>query len=371
MRAKPFNGDQLRYSIVCTKCGRGQGDLAFRCSSCNSILEVRYDYSGLRVPKGFRSMRVSNSKYVPFFPVSGLMRRGGEGGTPLERRRFGSIDVLMKLETENPTRSFKDRGSAVEIAKAIELEVGDVCCASTGNMGISIARYSLLAGMRCTIFIGKGASARKKARIKGYGSRIVEVDGDFNTSLRMAERFSRKTGAMLCGDYHYRKEGQKSVVLEIIEQMKYDVPDFIFLPVGNATLLSGMYKGLREFRMASLIRRFPRLVAVQSEGCAPLIRAYNSGRRLAYVKPRTIADAIEVGYPTFGAEGIKALKGTRGVGVAVSDAELRIAMRRLKEMGIGAEAGGAAGFAGFAKLYADRGRIFRGKKVAVVVSGNN
>ena len=259
----------------------------------------------------------------------------------------------------------------MEINRAIELNAGMLCCASTGNMGISVAHYAGIAGIACTIFLSYDANADKVAKIKKTGAKIVMVNGDFNKALESAEAFARKTGAFVCGDYHYRKEGQKSVIFELMSQLHYHVPDFIFVPVGNATLLSAMYKGLTEFRRFSLIKRFPRLVAVQSEGCDPLVRAYNSNTKVKYVKPHTIADAIAVGFPTFGFEGIRALRSTNGIGLSVTEQEIKNAAIELGSFGIKAEAGGAAGLAGFKKAYSSKKSIFKNKKIIVLVTGNN
>ena len=335
----------MKYELVCTRCGNVERDGAFRCGRCNAVLEVKIDYSSVKLGKRFAGERPRNSKYLPLFPINGFHIRSDEGGTPMIMRRIGSDGIMLKLESENPTGSFKDRGSSVEINKAIELGAESVCCASTGNMGISVARYARLAGIRATIFVSRDANARKMAMIKKHKARLVEVDGDFNASIRKAEKFAGSTGAFVCGDYHFRKEGQKSVLFEIMDQLRHRVPDFIFLPVGNATLLAAMYKALSEYRRFKLIRAMPRLVAVQSDRCDPLVNAYNSGKNLEYTMPRTAADAIAVGYPTFGLEGINALRKTRGIALKVSEDRMKDSVIMLGEIGIDSEMGGAAGFA--------------------------
>ncbi len=361
----------MKYKVACTKCRHIEPDNASKCSRCNSILEVHFDYSTLSLGKNFRKQKIGQSKYIDFFPIDKFEIDGGSFGTPLKSMRYKSKEIMLKIETKNPTRSFKDRGSAVELSKAVELGFRDVCCASTGNMGISVARYSKLAGINATIFISKDANKKKIEIIKSHGARIIKVDGDFNKAIETAERFSKDNKSMLCGDYHYRKEGQKSIIFEVIEQLKYKTPDFIFMPVGSATLLSATYKGLREFRMLSMINKYPKLVASQSDMCNPLIKAYESSSRIKYVKPMTSADAIAVGYPIFGSQGLDALKKTRGMGVSVSEDEIRNAVIMLKRMGIGSEPGGAAGFAGFAKLYERNREIFDRKSVVIIITGNN
>ncbi len=365
----------MEYVLRCTGCSLTARDYAsFRCKRCGSVLEVSYDYSTLVLPAGFRGERIGSRKYLPFLPVRSLSASLGEGGTALACKRipkYKGVNLFFKTETENPTRSFKDRGSAVEITRALELGFDRIICASTGNMGMSLAHYAKHAGIRATVFINRSGNPEKIRRIRGFGAEIKAVKGDFNESLREAEAYASSSSAFLCGDYHYRKEGQKTVAYEIAEQLRYEVPDFIFLPVGNATLLSALYKGLKEYMMLSLIDRLPRIVAVQSSGCDPLVKAYNRKEKIGYVKPSTVADAIAVGYPTFGTEGITALSETKGYAVRVPDEGIIKSMRHLESLGIYTEAGGAAAFAGFRDMYEGSKRVFNGKTVVVLVTGNN
>ena len=365
----------MDYRLRCSRCASYSRDnTRFRCRSCGSVLEVEYNYRSLALPGNFRSMRISNGKYVPFFPVESLRAGLGEGGTQLLQRHMRitkGIKLYLKMETKNPTRSFKDRGSSVEITKALDFGFDRVVCASTGNMGMSIAHYAKAMGIGATIFISANANKAKVAKIRKYGARVVRVDKDFNEALRKAEAFALSESAFVCGDYHFRKEGQKTVIYEILEQMRYDVPDFIFVPVGNATLLSAIHKGLMEFRMLGWIDRLPRIIAVQSEGCDPLVRAYGRKSRISYMVPNTVADAIAVGYPTFGTQGLMALRDTRGDAIRVPDHKITEAVRLLGKEGIFAETGGAAGFAGLLEMRGWKGRLLEGKKVVVVVTGNN
>ncbi len=372
--------DFMEYKLVCTKCGAeyDRKSPAFRCVKCASILEVEYYYDGFRLPKGFRRRKPSQKKYVPLLPLSRLSATMGEGGSELVaadglRRIIGqSVRLYLKVETENPTHTFKDRGSAVEISKAMELGYREICCASTGNMGLSLAKYARAHRIKCTVFISKDGNPKKIAKIRAQRARLVKVDGDFNDALLQAERFATRRGAFLCGDYHYRKEGQKCVVYEIMEQVGRRAPDYIFVQVGNATLLAAVYKGLVEFKKFGLIGKMPRLVAVQSDQCAPLVTAYKASRQVRYVRPATAADAIAVGFPTFGFEGLEAVKGTNGCAVSVDDSEIYRAMGLLKEsMGIGAELGGATGLAGFLKMNAEKPSAFKGRTAVVIVTGNN
>ncbi len=366
----------MDYRLVCTSCGekydRDSG--RFRCS-CGGILEVKYDYSTLRLPKRFREETPSHQKYLPLFPVKKLVSLGEGGSDLIKAKSIGwplkNVDLFLKIETENPTRTFKDRGSSVEIAKAKELGFGHVCCASTGNMGLSLAAYAKRAGMECTVFISRSGNRKKIEKIRKAGAKLVLVNGDFNKCLSAAEQFARRRNVFVCGDYHYRKEGQKSVGFEIIDQLGR-VPDYIFVQAGNATLLAAIFKALDEYKRIGFIKRLPRLVAVQSMQCDPLIRAFKKKREIKYVAPETEADAIAVGFPTFGFEGLNALRKTGGDAIAVHDRSILWTSQKLaKHMGIKSELGGAAGLAGFLEIYGDDMKRFDGKTVVAIITGNN
>ena len=163
-------GGLMKYKVICTGCKHIEPDNASRCSRCNSILEVQFDYSSLKLKEGFRRQRINQYKYIDFLPIDRFEINEGNCGTPLKAKKYRSKKIMLKIETKNPTHSFKDRGSAVELSKAIELGFRDVCCASTGNMGISIARYSKLAGINATIFISKDANKEKIEIIKSHGA---------------------------------------------------------------------------------------------------------------------------------------------------------------------------------------------------------
>lgn len=362
----------MNYSLVCTKCGHIEGDTSFRCAKCNGILEVKYKYTR---PVGsiFKNSKKGITRYINLLPLNRLITLG-EGGTPISKLNYGAmpkVEVLLKLEMGNPTKTFKDRGSAVELSKAVELGVKRVCCASTGNMGLSVAYYARRFGIKADIFIGKKANKAKIRKIKHQGARIRYVNGDFNKALKNAESFANETGAFVCGDYHFRKEGQKTVAYEISDQTNGNMPDYIFIPVGNGTLFSGVYKGFRELRNYRIISKIPKMVAVQSEKCNPVARAYENNKKIRYMKPETEADAIAVGYPTFGFETLGAINKTNGMAISVSENEIKGAVRLLERYKIYAELGGGTGLAGFLKLYNENKNRFNKKRVIIVITGNN
>jgi threonine synthase len=350
----------MDYKLICLQCSEeyASGYDEQVCSSCGGILDVAYTRSipRIRKPGDFWDYEVALPKC--------RYRHYDVGSTRLIKS--SSKNIFLKLEIENPTKSFKDRGSIVEVSKAIEYGKDEMAVASTGNMAYSIAYYAKIAGLKVKAFISTGANRDKIRDIRSEGDASMDfVDGDFTKAQRLAIRYAKKTGAFLAGDYCYRKEGQKTVAYEIIEQMPGVT--HIVVPVGNATLISGMFKGLKEMKKAGKLRKLPALIAVQSKASDPLVRAFKSNRQVRYVEPKTKADAIAVGFPTFGDQALAALKETRGDAIAVSDAEMEKEQKRFFDSyGLVAELAGVAGLAAIRKM-----RLGRNDKVVSVISGGN
>ncbi|UCG95899.1 MAG: threonine synthase [archaeon] len=337
----------------------------FWCPDCGGSLAVHYKIGEIRekLDRKFRKAKPSHWKYWMFYPIpKRKIVTMGEGGTPIVKDRKKD-DWFFKIEGENPTGSFKDRGSTVEISHARHLGVKRVVCASTGNMGASVSAYSARAGIKTTIYVPRGSTIIKKEQIKDYGARIVRVNGDYTDALEKTQKLWEKRGIYLTGDYLYRQEGQKSVIFEAIDQMGC-TPKYVVLPVGMGNLCYATYKGLREMKMVGLINRMPRIVAVQSYHCSTVAEAFLKGGRIPEVDdPETIASAICCGRPNYGEEALHALRDTRGKAATVTDKEILEARDELAEQGIFAEASGAASYAGAKKLR------LRGK-VLMVVTGH-
>lgn len=350
----------MNYTLVCTGCGCRYGSDYDRqiCESCDGILDVVYS-GAVRIGRPSRFWDMEG-----VFPDSNY-RHLDVGWTRLSKStEFDNL--LLKYEFDNPTGSFKDRGSVVEIAKAKEFGYHEVTCASTGNMAYSVAYYSKIYGIRSVIFISKDANRDKIRNIRSTNnSRIVRVDGDFTDAQAAAIRYSDRTGSFLTGDYCYRKEGQKSMAYEIMHSSR-GIEDII-VPIGNATLFSGFFRGLLEMRKMGRIGDMPRLIGVEAAGCAPIADALDESRDARYVRPRTDADAIAVGMPTFWRQAVEAIRATGGKVVRVTDAEMRKEQRDFYiSNGLIVELGGIASLAAFRKLGADRGR-----RTVAILSGKN
>lgn len=229
----------------------------------------------------------------------------------------------------------------------VEKGFGKAIVASTGNMGASIAAYSAAAGIRCRVLVPRDANQFKMRQILSYGARAERIRKGYSDVIEHAERIAEKKGYFLLGDYLYRREGTKSIGLEISEQMK---ADYVFLPVGNGILISALWKGVREANLLGLSKARPRLVGIQAKGCCPVFRAWKFGKLEKIRNPRTIADAIECDFPLDGLNALKSLKESGGFADIVSDKELLKARDMLAKMeGLSVEPSAAAGLAGLLK----------------------
>lgn len=355
--------------IVCPVC-RKEYPLkkpVYRCR-CGGNLEIIFDYKKLKKIH-FSERPFNHARYREFYPVERLVSLQ-EGGTPLVRSK--NLESLLgmkftlwfKNEFLNPTGSFKDRGSSVEIGKALEQGVNKVICASTGNMGASVAAYSGRAQLNCSVIVPQHTNKTKIFQIISYGARVIKIAGDYTRAASLAEKSLGK--AFLLGDYLYRREGTKSIGFELAEQGDFDS---IVCPIGNGNLISAVWKAFNEFKTVRRVKKLPKLIGVQAKGCSPVVTAFKEGGEIKPVKfPSTIASAIECGSPLDGYKALRALKESKGFCEEVTDKEIMKARSLLaRNEGIFAEPAGAAPLAAVIKA---RERIERGSNVVCIVGGH-
>jgi len=329
--------------------------LVYRCD-CGGGLEIVYDYTKLKKLiswKKLRSRPFNHWRYEEFYPMLKDKVSLGEGGTPLVRS-VKSSKIFFKLEGCNPTGSFKDRGSTLEISHAISYSPKKVICASTGNMGASVSAYCARAGLKCQIYLPSLAAGEKIEQIKSYGSQVTPVKGDYTLAMNMAyDAFENERG-FLVGDYAFRGEGEKSVGYEIVDQMLFEsekLPSNIVVPIGNGTLISSIWKGLKEMKKVGLISKLPRMIGVQAKGCNPIEVAFIRGNVIKKQIPHTIAGAVACGDPLDAVPALRALEESSGTCVSVSDKELIKARRLLAyTQGIDSEPSGALSYAALDKV---------------------
>ncbi len=348
----------------CFRCGRKHKPHEIerlpipRCE-CGSAVDAEYDYKSIKkiiLRDEFMRSPPTHWKYWAFMPVKDLSRciTMGEGATPLlgNKRLSKTGRLLIKYEATNPTGSFKDRGSSLEITKALEFKKHRVAVASTGNMGASMAAYAAFAGLECKVFIPDIAGKEKIAQIKAHGAGIIAVKGDYAAAIKQAEEYVlSNSDSFLTGDYPWRSEGTKTVGFEIADQLYWHVPDYVVVPVGNGTLIYSIYEAFRELSLVGITDKIPRIIGVQVENCAPVVNAWENGLSeiIPVPDPDTIATAIACGDPIDGLAALRAIRDSGGFAIKVSDSEALSARDALGRNGIFVEPSGAVAYAGFLK----------------------
>ena len=304
----------------------------------------------------------------------------GEGMTPLlplQRygARIGVPRLLMKDEGLTPTGTFKARGAAVGVSRAAELGVTGVAMPTNGNAGAAWAAYAARAGMNCLIAMPVAAPAINRAECVAAGAELHLVDGLIGDAGRLINAAVRaRTGYQEVSTLRepYRLEGKKTMGYEIAEQLGWQIPDVILYPAGGGVGLIGIYKALREMQQLAWIGdRLPRLVAVQAEGCAPIVRAFEAGADVSepFPDPHTVAFGITVPKALGDFLVLDAVRSTDGTAVAVTDDELLAAQRQLaRDEGTWICPEGAAGVAAVGQLR-EQGWLDGGEDVVVLNTG--
>jgi len=359
--------------LKCLKCGKKHAPTKglYVCEKCGGKLEILYDYDALADTinkKEIEKRPPGVWKYAEFLPIvdGKNVSTLGEGGTPLLKaknlaRGLGMKHLWLKDETRNPTSSFKDRPMSVGVSKAVEFDAKVVVTASSGNAAIALAAYSAKAGIECYAFVPAEVPSSKLAQLSIYGAKVIKARpkgvGDPSYKLmRMAHERYGWHPVPSCGAFNpYHPEGSKTMSYEICEQLGWRAPDWVVVPTGAGTLLSGNAKGYLEFKRLGFINRMPRLAAIQAEGCAPLVKAFKKGtppyKISTWKNPRTVAGGLVDPYPWDADTAIPAIKTSKGTAEVVSDEEILAAEKLLaKTEGIFAEPSGAAGLAGLRKL---------------------
>ena len=290
---------------------------------------------------------------LPITPNTPLISIG-EGDTPLVRSRrlvdrVGCKELWFKLESCNPTGSFKDRGMVVAVARAVEAEAKAVLCASTGNTSASAAAYAAHCGLEAYVLVPSGNIAQGKlAQAVAHGAKVLNVKGNFDDALQIARVISEQHPVALVNSVNpHRIEGQKTAAFEIVDVLG-DAPDLLFIPVGNAGNITAYWRGFVEYYQSEDASIKPRMMGWQAEGANPIVR----GEPIA--DPQTVASAIRIGNPASWRHAEGARDESGGAIQSVSDEEILNAYRLLaQEEGIFCEPASAACVAGLLKMAAD------------------
>ncbi len=379
--------------VLCTDTYPLDGD-RYACD-CGGLLDVVHDWSALRYrgdslramfairrwhlesPADQSGVWRFRDLVMPGLADDELVMRA-EGNTRFyefarTNRWLGLPGARFKHEGENPTGSFKDRGMTVAMTWAKRCGAKIVACASTGNTSASVASYAALAGIPSVILISeKGTALGKVAQSLAYGATTVKVRGDFDDALKLLLSARERFGLTVMNSVNpVRLEGQKTVMLEAFEQMKWVAPDWIVVPAGNLGNAAAFGKAVKEARELGLISRVPRIAMVQAAGANPLWLAQHmhDGWKKRVVRAETIATAIKIGAPVNFDKAVRTIRETDGVVVQVDDREIMDAKAVLDADGVGAEPASCAAAAGLKKL-ADVGLVRRGDSVLAVLTGH-
>ncbi len=313
-------------------------------------------------------------RYRQFLPVDDAtpVVSLGEGATPLVRSRrlgeaLGLHDLRFKIEGQNPTGSFKDRGMVLAVAKALEEGARSVICASTGNTSASAAAYAAAAGLECVVVLPAGKIAvGKLLQALVFGARVISVAGNFDDALRVVRALSEQDEhpiTLVNSVNPFRLEGQKTAAFEVCDDLGR-APDILAIPVGNAGNISAYWRGFREYREAGRSASLPRMWGFQAAGAAPLV----SGAPVDH--PETVATAIRIGNPASWKLAIGARDESGGRIDAVTDDEILAAHRDLARLeGVFCEPSSAASVAGVVKA-ARAGEMDADATVVCVLTGN-
>jgi threonine synthase len=368
-------------------------DVLYNCPRCDGLLEASYDFGtpdtgALKVT--WRERRMSNApldqsgvwRYRELFPFIEDDRHIvtlREGNTPLldgpGAAEYGGLDrITFKHQGFNPTGSFKDNGMTGGVAQARRLGMKRVACVSTGNTSASMAAYASAGGLEPLIFIPHGnISYGKLAQALEYGAKTFQVEANFDQILALVRVLAERLGIYLLNSINpFRIEGQKSIVIEMMDQRDWIVPDWIVLPGGNLGNTSAFGKGLREMYELGFIDRLPRLAVVQALGASPFydfMRAKGTKPFQAQCHPETLATAIKIGDPVSWPKAKFEIEATNGVVECVTEQEIADAKAIIGQCGIGCEPASAATLAGIRKL-TGAGMISREADVVAVLTGN-
>jgi threonine synthase len=384
----------------------------FKCPSCGELLDVRYDLNRIKVPKKLSdiSKRWANRKNPLDF--SGVWRFRellnfcqdkykvtiGEGQTILQQNDSVAEYVDMKpghlylqYEGLNPSGSFKDNGMAAAFSHAKMIGATSSACASTGNTSASVALYAHSCGLKCTVLIGSGRIAfGKLSQAMDYGAQTLQIRGDFDDCMRQVQDVCRKLGLYLLNSLNpFRLEGQKAIMYRIIEQMDWQVPDWIIVPGGNLGNSSAFGKAFGELKQLGLIEQVPRVAIINATGADTLTELvnnkklrWNEGRvdqkiiddyyadlTARNFSPHTCASAIEISRPVNLKKCLRSIDICNGIVRAVTDEEICDAKAIVGKYGLGCEPASAASIAGLRNLRAE-GVIAADERVACVLTGH-
>ncbi len=376
--------------LRCVSCGRvyPKDSKYFTCPSCgntNGTLSVLYDYDHLHktlnrdnwidfsIPSHFRYINLLPFEDRTLIPVLQT------GMTPIYRahtleKKYGQRELYIKDDSRNPTGSYKDRASSIALVKATEEGQKAIVVASTGNAASSMAGFAASADLPLYVLVPERIPEAKLAQLVAYNAKVIKIRGTYDMAFELSLKLAESEGFYLRSTAvnPYLSEGKKTGAFEIAEQLNYNLPDYVFVPVGDGCIIESVYKGFVEMKEIGITTKIPMLVGVQAKGASPLVHAFENGREhfTPVENPYTIADSISVGFPRDGVKALKAVKNSHGMFLSVEDMEIQQAISELgSNTGVFAEPAAATAFAGYKKAILSN-KIDRNASVLIMITGS-
>ena len=368
----------------CVKCGREYEAVPNLTNcECGGILDIIYDYDYIRTKLTKETLANRRNptmwRYRELLPVEETtpdteLRVGWSPlyEAPRLAKELGIRQLWIKDDGINPTASLKDRASAMAVAKAREAGAEVIACSSTGNAASSLAGNAAAAGLKTYIFVPSRAPKGKVAQLMTFGATVISVQGSYEDTFELSRQAIERWGwyNRNAAINPYLSEGKKTVGLEIMEQLGWQVPDYIAISVGDGCTIAGLWKGLKDLYAIGFIDRLPRLIAVQAAGCCPINRAVEENAPWRPMEENTLADSIAVGVPRNPDKAIQAIRESNGLTVEVTDEEIMAAQKLLgTRCGVFGEPAGVTGAAGLKKL-CTQGKLPPDATAVSVVTGN-
>jgi threonine synthase len=373
-----FKIDEIEkdFHYLCPKCGEAKKNKPLK-----GVLTIEFDYQHLRKKLSKEEFLKLTPGKIWLYPDLWSINFQNFKDDQLIKLALPS-DQLLKYtidkkefwildDTRNPTLSYKDRASSLVVLKALELEINEIAAASTGNAGSSLAGICARLGLKARIFVPKNIPDAKRIQIEAYGADLLVVDGDYDKAFDVCLEESKKN------KWYNRNtaynpltiEGKKSAAYDIFISSQGNIPDVIFVPVGDGVIISGIYKGFKELLALNWIEKLPKLIAVQSTGSDALVRYLNLSK-FEYKPANTIADSISAGAPRNLYMAANAIKKSNGFATAVTDEEILSAQKEfIRKTGILCEPSCASVYAAYKKLTVQN-KIISSEKPLLLITGN-